>query len=110
MLRIEHQFTALYVFVEECLQAQRPWAWWRHSPHAHAAFSDAAVLPLALLPGCLGGARLQQTDRLVATNWQSAFPPLCSYGQGRAGLHALSGLLGALLRATTHLSLQSPAF
>jgi IS5 family transposase len=110
MPNIEHQLTALYVFVDDCLQAQRTLASWRHSPHAHPAFSDAEVLTLALLQGCLGVASLKQTYRLVAANWRSAFPQLCSYGQWLARLHALSGLLGALLRATTNLSLQSPAF
>jgi transposase len=110
MSSIEHQLTELYVFVDDCLQTQHTFASWRHSPNDHPAFSDAEVLTLALLQGCLGVASLKQTYRLVAAHWRAAFPQLCSYSQWLARLHALSGLLGALLRATTNVPLPSPAF
>jgi hypothetical protein len=107
---IEHQLTELYVFVDDCLQSQHTLAAWRHSPNDQPAFSDAEVLTLALLSGCLGVASLKQTYRLVAANWRSAFPQLCSYAQWLARLHALSALLGTLLRAPTNVPSQSPAF
>lgn len=110
MSSIEHQLTELYVFVDDCLRAQRPLAAWRHSPNAHPAFADAEVLTLALLQGCLGVASLKQVYRLVAAHWRSAFPHLCSYAQWIARLHALAGLLGAVLRASTNLPSPVPAF
>ena len=96
--------------MDDCLQTQHTWASWRHSPNDHPAFSDAEVLPLALLPGCLGVASLPQTYRLVAAHGRAAFLPLCSSAQWLARLHALTGLLGALWRATTNGPLPSPAF
>jgi Transposase DDE domain len=77
MSSIEHPLTELYVFVDDCLQTQHTLASWRHSPHDHPAFSDAEVLTLALLQGCLGVASLKQTYRLVAANWRAVFPQLC---------------------------------
>jgi len=110
MSSIEHQLTELYVFVDDCLQTQHTLAAWRHSPNDQPAFSEAEVLTLALLSGCLGVASLKQTYRLVAANWRSAFPQLCSYAQWLARWHAGSALLGTRWRATTHVPSQSPAF
>jgi hypothetical protein len=110
MSSILDQLTELYVFVDDVLQTQPSLAAWRHSPNAHPAFSDAEVLTLALLQGCLGVASLKQPYRLVAANWRDAFPQLCSYAQWLARLHALAGLLSALLRTTTNVPRQRPAF
>jgi IS5 family transposase len=74
---------------------------WRQSPHDTPRFADSEVLTLALLQSCLGVASLKQTYRLVAANYRSAFPRLCSYQQGMARLHALTGVMSALLQATT---------
>jgi IS5 family transposase len=74
---------------------------WRQSPHDTPRFADSEVLTLALLQGCLGVASLKPTYRLVAANYRSAFPRLCSYPQWIARLHALAGVMSALLQATT---------
>ena len=61
MFSIEDQLTKLYVFVDDFCQTRPDLAAWRHSPHQQPAFADAEVLTIALLPGCLGGARLKQS-------------------------------------------------
>ena len=55
-------------------------------------------------------ASLKQTYRLVAHNYRSAFPQLCSYPQWIARLQSLSAPINALLLTTTQLPAQSPAF
>jgi IS5 family transposase len=55
-------------------------------------------------------ASLKQTYRLVAANYRSAFPRLCSYQQWIARLHALAGVMSALLQATTQRLNGSTAF
>src|SRR3954470_19976052 len=110
MSSIIDQLTELYVFVDDFLTAHPVLAQWRQSPHATPAFTDSEVLTLALLQGCLGVASLKQTYRLVAHNYRSAFPQLCSYPQWIARLQALAAIISALLRATTQLPEQSPAF
>jgi Transposase DDE domain len=107
---IVDQLTALYVFVDDFPTTHPDLAQWRQSPHDTPKFADAEVLTLALLQGCLGVASLQQTDRLVAHNYRSAFPHLCSYPQWVARLQALAAPSSALLRATTRIPEQSPAF
>ena len=109
MSSIEHQLTELYVFVDDLLTSQPALAHWRHSPHDAPRFTDAEVLTLALLQGCLGVASLKQTYRLVAANWRKAFPHLCSYAQWLARLHGLAGQISALLAATTQMSREGPA-
>ena len=68
------------------------------------------MLTIALLQGCLGVASLKQTYRLVAHNYRSAFPSLCSYQQWMARLQALTALIGALLAATTQMPKGCAAF
>jgi transposase len=99
MATIEHQLTEIYVFVDDYLKAHAALANWRHSPNAHPAFTDAEVLTLALMQGCLGCASLKKTYALVAENFRSAFPHLPSYQQWLARLHALSELVGHLVAA-----------
>jgi transposase len=103
MLSIEDQLAKLYVFVDDFCKARPDLAAWRHSPHQHPAFSDAAVLTIALLQSGLEVASLKQTYRLIAANYRAAFPCLCSYPQWIARVHALTTLLEALLRASTNL-------
>jgi hypothetical protein len=98
---IVDQLTELYVFIDDFLTDQPKLAHWRQSPHERPTFADSEVLTLALLQGCLRVASLKQTYRLVAANYHSAFPRLCSYQQWMARLHALTGVIGALLQATT---------
>ena len=110
MSSIVEQLTTLYVFVDDVLLTRPALARWRQSPHATPAFADSEVLTLTLLPGCLGVPSLKQTYRLVDQNYCSAFPRLCSYRQWIARLHALPVHLSTLLRATTQMTANSPAF
>jgi IS5 family transposase len=110
MSSIVHQLTTLYVFVDDFLATHPDLAQWRQSPHDMPEFADAEVLTLALLQGCLGVASLKQTYRLVAHNYRSAFPHLCSYPQWVARLQSLAAPISALLMATTQIPEQSPAF
>ena len=75
---IDDSLTALYVFVDDFLQARPDLAAGRHSPNRHPAFSDAEVLTVALLQSDLQAASLKQTYRLIAANSRAAFPRLCS--------------------------------
>jgi IS5 family transposase len=110
MSSIVDQLTALYVFVDDFLLARSTLAHWRRSPHGTPAFTDAEVLTIALLQGCFEVASLKQTYRLVAQNYRSAFPQLCSYRQWMARLQALAAQISALLAATTELPAHCPAF
>ena len=107
---IDDSLTALYVFVDDFLQARPDLAAWRHSPNRQPAFSDAEVLTIALVQSNLQVASLKQTYRLIAANCRAAFPHLCSYARWMARVHALAFLLTALLRVTTHLTPEAPAF
>src|SRR3954449_9930966 len=110
MSSIIDQLTELYVFVDDFLTAHPVLAQWRQSPPAPPAFTDSEVLTLALLQGCLGVASLKQTYRLVAHNYRSAFPHLCSYPQWIGRLQALAAPISALLSSTTEIPPESPAF
>jgi hypothetical protein len=110
MSRILDQLTALYVFVDDFLTAHPNLADGPQSPHDRPDFADAEVLTRALLQGGLGVASLQQTYRLVAHNYRSAFPLLCSYPPWIARLQSLTAQISALLRITTRIPAQSPAF
>ncbi|MBV9679905.1 MAG: IS982 family transposase, partial [Acidobacteriaceae bacterium] len=95
---------------DDFLLARSALARWRRSPHQAPAFTDAEVLTMALLQGCLEVASLKQTYRLVAQNYGTAFPHLCSYRQWIARLQALPAQISALLTATTQLPAHHPAF
>jgi IS5 family transposase len=110
MSSIVDQLTELYVFVDDFLATTPDLLHWRQSPHDTPAFADSEVLTLALLQGYLGVASLKQTYRLVAANYRSAFPHLCSYQQWMARLHALTSVISALLPATTQQLNSSTAF
>ena len=110
MPSIEHHLTELYVLIDDFLTDHPKLAHWRQSPHKQPLFADAEVLTIALLQGCLGVASLKQTYRLVAHNYRSAFPSLCSYPQWMARLQALTALIRALLIATMQLPTGSAAF
>jgi Transposase DDE domain len=110
MSSIVDQLTALYTFVDDFLATHPDLLHWRQSPHDRPIFADSEVLTLALLQSCLGVASLKQTYRLVAANYHSAFPHLCSYQQWMARLHTLTGVIGALLQATTQQFNNSAAF
>jgi IS5 family transposase len=110
MSSIEHHLTILYVFVDDFCRARPALAAWRHSPNHQPVFSDAEVLTIALLQGCLGVASLKQTYRLVAANCRAAFPCLCSYSQWMARLQVLTTQIRALLVATMQIPTESAAF
>jgi IS5 family transposase len=107
---IVDQLTELYAFVDDFLATHPNLMNWRQSPHDTPRFADSELLTLALLQGCLGVASLKQTYRLVTANYRSAFPRLCSYQQWMARLHALTGVIGALLQATTQQLSSNAAF
>src|SRR5919199_3351910 len=107
---IVDQLTELCAFVDDFLATHPNLMNWRRSPHDTPRFADSEVLTLALLQGCLGVASLKQTYRLVAANYRSAFPFLCSYQQWMARLHVLAGVLSARLQATTQRINASTAF
>jgi transposase len=95
---IVDQVTAIYVFVDDYLKAHPRATQWRRSNHQHPAFTDAEVITLALLQGCLGAATLKHAYRYAAGNLSEAFPRLPSYAQWLARAHALSGIVGQLLQ------------
>jgi hypothetical protein len=92
--------TQLYCFVDDALKANPQVAAWRLSPNCHPAFTDAEVLTLALMQDCLGVASLQQTYKLIAENFASAFPQLCSYQQFVQRLQRLGPVIGWLFETT----------
>lgn len=96
MASIVEQMTAVYVFVDDYLKAHPAQAQWRRSHHHDPAFTDAEVITIALLQGCLGVATLKQAYRFAAADHRAAFPHLPSYAQWLARLQALSGLIGQL--------------
>ena len=100
---VAHQMTKIYVFVDDYLKAHPRQAAWRRSNNKAPEFTDAEVLTLGLLQGAFGCATLKKTYQLVAANWRSAFPHLCSYSQWVARLHMLSALAGQLLQAAVGL-------
>ena len=110
MSSIEHHPTELYVLIDDFLTDHPKLACWRRSRHNQPAFADAEVLTIALLQGCLGVASLKQTYRLVAHNYRSAFPSLCSYQPWIARLQLLTVPIRALLTATMQLPNNSIAF
>lgn len=99
MATIEHQLTEIYVFIDDYLKAHAEMADWRRSPHAHPAFTDAEVITIALMQGCLGCESLKRAYELIVENFGSAFPTVPSYKQWIARLHALSELVGRLVFA-----------
>jgi hypothetical protein len=98
---IEHQMIEIYCFVDDFLRAHPAQARWRDSPDREPRFTDAKVITIALLPSSFGCDTLKRAYKLVRDNWRSAFPHLTSYQQWVHRLHALSGLVGQLVRAVT---------
>ena len=96
MVSIVEQMTAVSVFVDDYLKAHPQQTQWRRSNHRAPAFTDAEVITIGLLQGCLGVATLKQAYQLVAANCRAAFPRLPGYAQWLARLHALSGIVGQL--------------
>jgi transposase len=99
MASIVEQMTAVYVFVDDYLKAHPHQTQWRRSNHRDPEFTDAEVITIGLLQGCLGAATLKQAYLYVAANCAPAFPRLPCYSQWLARLHALSGVVGQLAQA-----------
>lgn len=101
MSSIEHQMAEIYCFVDDYLKAHPRLAQWRRSPNSTPAFTDAEVITVALMQGCLGVATLKKAYLLLAFNHRSAFPNLVTYQQWLARLHALTATIGHLFGSTS---------
>lgn len=99
MPTIIDQMTDIYCFVDDFLKAHTGLAGWRCSPNSVPSFADAEVITIGLMQSFLGVASLKQTYRLIANNFASAFPQLCSYQQWLARLHRLSPIVGRLFES-----------
>lgn len=99
MASIIDQMTQTYVFVDDFLKAHTGLAHWRTSPNSDPAFTDSEVITIALMQSFLGVDSLKQTYTLIASNFASAFPLICSYQQWIARLHKLSPLIGRLFES-----------
>jgi transposase len=110
MPTINDQLTEIYVIVDDFFKAHPRLAQWRHSPNDLPLFTDAEVLTIALIQGCLGVQSLKETYKKIADNYRTAFPQLCSYKQWLGRLHALTRQIGALLAATTALPAGAESF
>ena len=106
---IEHHLTELYIFIDDFFLRHPTLVHWRRSPQDRPRFTDSEVLTIALLQGCLGVASLKQTYRLVAHNYRTAFPQLCSYQQWMGRLQALAVPISALMEATAQIPTSSAA-
>src|SRR5215475_8551763 len=91
--------TEIYCFVDDYLKAHTGLAHWRRSPNAKPAFADSEVISIGLMQSFLGVASLKQTYDLIAENFASAFPRLCSYQQWLQRLHRLSPIIGRLFES-----------
>lgn len=99
MTSIIDQMTEIYCFVDDFFKSHTRLALWRRSPNAEPAFTDPEVITIALMQGCLGVDSLKQTHTLIAENFASAFPLICSYQQWIARLHRLSPIIGRLFES-----------
>jgi hypothetical protein len=95
--------TEIYCFVDDFLKAHKGLAGWRSSPNATPTFTDSEVITIGLMQSFLGVASLKQTYRLIAQNFASAFPKLCSYQQWLQRLHRLSPIIGRLFESARQL-------
>lgn len=99
MATIEHQLTESYCFVDDYLKTHPELARWRRSNNAEPAFTDAEVITIAVMQGCLGCETLAKTYELISENSASAFPTMPCYKRWIARLHALSEIVGRLVFA-----------
>lgn len=95
---IVHQMTVIFVTIDDFITEQPAWRRWRRSPNGSPSFTDAEVLTVALLQGCLKVATLKHAYQIIATDFADAFPRLPSYSQFMARLHALQSLVGRLIQ------------
>lgn len=99
MASIIDQMTQIYCFADDFFKAHTTVAHWRRSPNREPAFTDSEVITIALMQSCLGVDSLKQTYNLIASNFASAFPKLCSYQQWIARLHRLGFIIGRLFES-----------
>lgn len=99
MPSIIDQMTHIYVFVDDFLKTHSKLSLWRSSNNSEPQFTDAEVITIALMQPALGVANLKNAYSIVADNFLSAFPNLCSYKQWVARLHALDEIIGHLVEA-----------
>jgi len=88
--------TEIYCFVDDFFKTHSTVAHWRRSPNHQPPLTDSEVITIALMQTRLGVASLKKTYQLIAENYASAFPQLCSYQQWLARLHRLSPVVGRL--------------
>lgn len=88
-----------YLFVCNFLTQQPTLANWRRSNNRHPAFTDAEVLTIALMQGCLECSTLKKAYQHIRHNHADAFPHLVSYARFLARLHQLQPLVGYLVQA-----------
>lgn len=91
--------TQTYCFVADFFKARPGLLNWRCSNNSVPAFTDAEVITIALMQSCIGVDTLKQTYTLIAENYASAFPKLCSYQQFISRLHRLSPVIGSLFES-----------
>ena len=96
---INDALLVVYLFVSDYLDAHPSVRDWRRSNNCLPAFTDAEVVTIALLQGCLGCATLKQTYLFLRHNPHRAFPKVCSYPRFIARLHPLRELVGRLVLA-----------
>jgi hypothetical protein len=96
---LETTLLRVYLFVSDYLDAHPALRDWRRSNNRVPALTDAEIVTLALMQGCLGCATLKQAYRFIAANHRNAFPALCSYPRFIARLHPLRELVGRLVPA-----------
>lgn len=95
---ISDQMLTLFVTVDDFLKARPHLLAWRRSPNAKPVFTDAEVITIGLLQGCLGTATLKRAYQIVSTDFRAAFPRLPTYAQWIARLHALAPIIGSLIQ------------
>lgn len=99
MASIAEWLVAGYCFADDYLKDHPSVARWRTSAHSQPKFTDAEVLTIGLIQGCVGVDTLKKAYLLIATNFREWFPRLCSYGQWVGRLHALAPMVGLLIQA-----------
>lgn len=96
---IEEALMATYVFVCDFLERHPGLAHWRRSHNPPPVFTDAEVLTIALMQGCLECSTLKKAYLYVRHNHAQAFPHLISYPRWIARLHQVQFVVGHLLEA-----------
>jgi hypothetical protein len=91
--------TEIFCFVDDYLLAHPQRAHWRLSANNRPEFTDSEVITIAVMQSFLGVPTLKQAYQLIANNYGSAFPTLCTYKQWLSRLHKLGELLGHLVEA-----------